>query len=357
LQRRLNRNDTSAAGYLSIRPFPRFGFIQLFGLLLGQVRCNLGPLIVALLAHMKNLFIQDGRLRSGWRLVSYVFVSRLALLFVSILAGIALGAFLLSQATPLERLRPLMMDILSSLPGLTVAEIIQLAITLVCVYLWRRKVDRRSFESLGIRPTRGWWQELFLGAAFVGLMWTFIFVFALSTLSVSIQAIRFDPSTLLGGLALGLAFNALVGINEELDARGYVLQNLVEGMGFARAVLVSAVYFGALHLLNPGASAASTLGVALFGVLAGLAYSATGQLWMPIGMHAAWNFFEGPVYGFLVSGVSMGGVFNLQVNGPEWLTGGSFGPEAGALTMAPLVLMIGAVYLWGLGRRPAPEQK
>jgi membrane protease YdiL (CAAX protease family) len=300
---------------------------------------------------MMNLFLREGRLRSGWRVVSYVLISRLALVALAVLVGLLLAFYLISQGTSFGGLSQRMMDILTALPGLTIAEIIQLALTVGLVYLWRRRVDKRSFGSLGIRFKRGWWQEFLLGAGLVGLMWTFMFLLALSTMSISIEGIRIDPTSLAGGLGLGLAFNILVGLNEELDARGYILQNLAEGVGFAPAVLVSAVYFGALHLLNPGASAASTLGVALFGVLAALGYRATGQLWMPIGMHAAWNFFEGPIYGFLVSGVNMGGVFTLRVNGPEWLTGGSFGPEAGALTMAPMVIMIGAVYFWGLGRR------
>ena len=89
----------------------------------------------------------------------------------------------------------------------------------------------------------------------------------------------------------------------------------------------------------------------MFGVLAALAYWATGRLWMPIGMHAAWNLFEGPVFGFLVSGIKVGGLFLLKDNGPEWVTGGRFGPEAGLLTIVPLLIMIGAVYLWGLGQK------
>jgi membrane protease YdiL (CAAX protease family) len=300
---------------------------------------------------MKNLFLREGRLRSGWRVVSYILVSRLALLAVSVFLGLLLALYLTSQGTTPEGLSQRMMDILTALPSLTVAEIIQLALTLGFVYLWRRILDKRSLGSLGINPKRGWWQEILLGASLVGLMWGFMFVLALSTMSISIVGMKIDPASLVQGLGLGLGFNILVGLNEELDARGYILQNLAEGVGFAPAVLVSAVYFGALHLLNPGASALSTLGVALFGVLAALGYWATGQLWMPIGMHAAWNFFEGPIFGFLVSGVHMGGVFVLHINGPEWLTGGSFGPEAGALTMVPLVIMIVAVYLWGLGRR------
>jgi membrane protease YdiL (CAAX protease family) len=300
---------------------------------------------------MRNLLLRDGRLRSGWRIVSYIIVSRLLVFTLSVVGVLGLGLVLTAQGTTPGHLLDQLFQILTALPALTVTAILQFGVTVAIVYLWRRRLDRKSFRSLGIQATPGWWQEFLLGAVLIGLMWTFIFVFSLSSAAVSIEGLRIDSTTLLGGVGLGLAFNIFVGLNEELDARGYVLQNLSEGVGFAPAVLISAIYFGALHLLNPGASMASTLGVALFGVLAALGYWATGQLWMSIGMHAAWNFFEGPVFGFLVSGVNLGGLFVLRVNGPDWLTGGRFGPEAGALAMVPLLILIAAVYLWGRGRR------
>ena len=261
---------------------------------------------------MKNLLIRDGRLRSGWRVFSYIVVSRFLLIAVLFIFGLVLAFYLVSQGTTISLLPQRLLEILTTLPALTVTELVQLGLTVGSVYIWRRWVDKRSLLSLGIRLTPGWWREFLLGASLVGLMWTLVFVFAVSTNSVSIEGIRGDAGPAIEGLGLGLAFNLLVGLNEELDARGYVLQNLAEGVGFTPAVLVSAVYFGALHFLNPGAGATSMLGVALFGVLAALGYRATGQLWMPIGMHAAWNFFEGAVYGFLVSGLNIGGVFVLK---------------------------------------------
>jgi membrane protease YdiL (CAAX protease family) len=299
---------------------------------------------------MKNIFFRSGRLRSGWRVFSYVVVSRLLLFAVFLPVGVVLAGYLVSQGIAADVLPGRLMEILTTLPALAAAEVIQLGVTFAIVYVWRRRADKKSFLSLGFGHTHGWWQELSLGIGLVALMWTFIFVFALSSMSISIEGMRIDPASLVGGVGLGLAFVVLVGLNEELDARGYVLQNLSEGVGFTRAVVVSALYFGFLHLLNPGASLPSTLGVTLFGVLSALGYWATGRLWMPIGMHAAWNFFEGPIYGFLVSGINVGGLFVLQVNGPEWLTGGRFGPEAGLLTMVPMLIMIGAIYLWGRGR-------
>jgi hypothetical protein len=143
----------------------------------------------------------------------------------------------------------------------------------------------------------------------------------------------------------------MVGLVEETDARGYILQNLAEGIRFWPAVLVSSLYFGLLHLLNPGAGVTSTLGIFFAGVLLALGYYATGRLWFSIGLHAGWNFAEGPILGFLVSGLNMGGLFRLRITGPDWLMGGAFGPEAGALAVVVEAVMILVLFGWARARR------
>lgn len=306
---------------------------------------------------MKTIFVREGRLRSGWRVFSYVVASRLLLVILLSVVGIALSIFLLGQGVAPDALTNRLFELLTGLPALTVVEALQLGLTLVMVYFWRHFLDKKSFRSLGLRLSPGWWKDMLLGASLVGLIWTFIFVLAFSAKAVTVTAIRIEPAFLMQVVGLGLVFNLLVGLNEEIDARGYVLQNLTQGAGFVPAIMISALYFGAMHLLNPGAGPYSTLGVTLFGILAALGYWATGRLWMPIGMHAAWNFFEGSIFGFLVSGINLDGVIALQVKGPDWVTGGQFGPEGGILTMVPLLIMIGAVYLWGRGRRPDPSRE
>jgi membrane protease YdiL (CAAX protease family) len=223
------------------------------------------------------------------------------------------------------------------------------AILFVIVVAFRRFLDRRSFRSLGFQLSRGWWREALAGFAFAVVAWGVIFVLALAFGAATIVGFaweRGDWLVFLGALANGLLFNILVGIAEEMDARGYVLQNLAEGIRFVPAVIVSSAYFGALHLLNPGAGLISTIGIFCAGVLLAMGYYVTRRLWFPIGMHAAWNFAEGPLFGFPVSGLDMGGLFRLKITGPEWLIGGEFGPEAGMLAIAIEIAMIAALWVW-----------
>lgn len=138
---------------------------------------------------------------------------------------------------------------------------------------------------------------------------------------------------------------ALVGVFEEVIARGILLRLLEQGLGTWAALALSALVFGFGHRANPGATALSCLAIALeAGVLLGAAYVATRSLWLPIGMHTAWNLFEGPVFGAPVSGNDLPSVFVARFPGPDWLTGGSFGPEAGVPTIV-LGTLLGMAFL------------
>ncbi len=224
-----------------------------------------------------------------------------------------------------------------------------LLIILAIVFAFRRWVDHRSFRSLGLQLTRGWWRELLAGFALALTMWVAIFGASLALGAVAVIGFAWesrDGLAMLGALGAGLLMHLMVGVAEETDARGYVLQNLAEGMRFASAVVISSVYFGMLHFLNPGAGLGSAIGIFIAGVLLAMGYYATGRLWFSIGLHAAWNWAQGPIFGFLVSGLEAEGLVRLRVIGPEWLMGGAFGPEAGALAMGVEIVTIGALWLW-----------
>jgi CAAX protease family protein len=177
--------------------------------------------------------------------------------------------------------------------------------------------------------------------------------------------IGLDPRSAPGGLLIGLAIGAvlfsavvlelaaagdyrIVGMGsaevaqltlllvasaatEELFVRGVVFRLLSQWAGTWSALALSAAFFGALHAFNHGATWVSSTAIALeAGVLLAAAYVAAGNLWMPIGLHIAWNFCEGPLYGTTISGASIAHtIFRAQLSGPALLTGGAFGPEAG----------------------------
>jgi membrane protease YdiL (CAAX protease family) len=128
---------------------------------------------------------------------------------------------------------------------------------------------------------------------------------------------------------------AAVAFREELLYRGVILRVSEERLGTWLALALSAVWFGWRHADNPGAGLFDGVMIALFGgLLLGACYLATRRLWLAIGVHAAWNFVEGGVFGVTVSGYAIPGWLRSTLTGDEWLTGGAFGPESSLVTLA-----------------------
>ena len=130
----------------------------------------------------------------------------------------------------------------------------------------------------------------------------------------------------------------LVGFNEEFLFRGYHLQTITSGLNLFWGLIISSIIFGGLHLGNPNATWVSAAGIFFAGLFLAYGYIRTQQLWLSIGLHLGWNFFEGVVFGFPVSGLSIYPLMNIKVSGPVAWTGGAFGPEAGLIILPALAL-------------------
>jgi membrane protease YdiL (CAAX protease family) len=127
----------------------------------------------------------------------------------------------------------------------------------------------------------------------------------------------------------------LTGVLEETVMRGVIFRILEQWLGSWIALGISAVIFGFLHLLNPGATLLNAAAISIEGgVLLAAAYMLTRRLWFCIGIHIAWNFTQGGVFSVAVSGGSSKGLLQGKMVGPDWLTGGSFGVEASVLALA-----------------------
>lgn len=137
----------------------------------------------------------------------------------------------------------------------------------------------------------------------------------------------------------------IVGIGEEIMFRGVLFRWIDERFGFAAALIVSALVFGLVHIANPGATLWSSIAIAIeAGLLLGAAYKYSGTLWLPIGIHWAWNFSQGNIFGFDVSGGDAGPTMIIPyIDGPELLTGGDFGAEASIIAV-----VLGAALAAGL---------
>lgn len=132
-----------------------------------------------------------------------------------------------------------------------------------------------------------------------------------------------------GALAV-VGMMSAVAVAEEVFFRGIVFRLLRSRWGVIAALIVSSAIFGLLHLVNPGATLNGALAIAIeAGLMLGAAYLLTGSLWLAIGLHFGWNVTIGGIFGTVVSGSdSRDSLFTATTAGPDWLSGGSFGPEA-----------------------------
>ena len=131
-----------------------------------------------------------------------------------------------------------------------------------------------------------------------------------------------------------LMFGLGAGIGEEIITRGVLFRIVEEGLGTWVALIVSALIFGAAHIANPGATLWSSATIAIGGgLLFGLVYHVTRSLPVCMGLHAAWNFAQGTIYGIPVSGNPADGWLVSTRSGPDWLSGGVFGAEASVVAL------------------------
>ena len=163
-----------------------------------------------------------------------------------------------------------------------------------------------------------------------------------------IDSVNWDWKALIRSLFMFL----VVGVGEEVLFRGIVFRMIDDRWGTAVALLVSALIFGFVHISNNNATVWSSLAIAVeAGLLLGAAYKWSGTLWVPIGIHWSWNYFQGPIFGFAVSGNGTQSLITPAIQGSDWLTGGSFGAEA-SIPAFVLGLALAIVFLL-LPRRTA----
>jgi membrane protease YdiL (CAAX protease family) len=274
----------------------------------------------------------EHRLRAGWRILAQAILNTLVGLVLVLPAQLVL---LLTSPDPGI--------------ALLISSIASLAAITISVLLARRYLDRRSFTSLGFQGGMRVWRDLLSGFWIAGLMMLIIYLIErlagwLSLTGAAWQDI--PPVEIILSLGIMLVAFIAVGWQEELYFRGYLLQNTSEGLNPAWGIALASLVFGLAHLTNPNASLMGALGVTLAGLFMAYAYWRTRQLWLPIGIHIGWNFFEGPLLGFPVSGFGTFQLLRNQIAGPILFTGGAFGPEAGLVLIPGLVVGIMLVYIY-----------
>jgi membrane protease YdiL (CAAX protease family) len=281
---------------------------------------------------LKGIVInRHDELRSGWRTLLFFFI-----------AGI-LGS---AMVIPVMRLAP----------GLEAVQgILILASLLISSYVMTRFVNRKPFGAIGLSMHPVMFREFGMGLLLGLMMIGGIYVVERLLGYVVLSWRGLDIWSTLRVLVSSLVLFGLTAFYEEVAFRGYLFQTLIQGITFLPATILMAILFAAGHLANPHVTTFGLVNVALAGICFSVAYMKTRSLWLPIGIHWAWNFCQTTFFGYPTSGIEFSGrrLFEAVQAGPEWVTGGTFGPEGGILTT--LALLLGSGFVLKSSILKAPE--
>jgi len=281
---------------------------------------------------MRNIFMGPSGIRAGWRLLLFI-------LFW--MACVQAEGFVLHHIPAVVTWHKAQ-DMNVMTPALTIFSEFITLFALVVATLLMTLIEKRTYADyyLPLNQAFGkrFWQGVPYGFAMLSLALGLIAAlhgFSLGSLALS------GADALKYGALYGIAF-LMVGLFEEFSFRGYMQATLGSGIGFWPAAIILSILFGAIHLSNGGEAWFGAAMAGSFGVLAAFCLQRTGNIWFPIGMHAAWDWSETFFYSVPDSGfLAKGHLFNSTFNGPTWLTGGTVGPEGSVFAF--LVLLIGGI--------------
>lgn len=212
------------------------------------------------------------------------------------------------------------------------------------VFFRVKVIEKRSFSSIGFNKNN-WLKKyslgFLIGLAMMSIIVLILFPFGYITVEknpiqpVGVSAIASVLVILLGWI--------IQGATEEIVTRGWLLNVLSTKYNIGVGLLISSTLFGLMHLTNPNVNYIAVINIILVGLFYGLYVIKTNDLWAVCGMHSAWNFAQGNIFGFKVSGldVSVGSLIDLNLVGSDFVTGGIFGPEAGITATFILLASIG----------------
>jgi membrane protease YdiL (CAAX protease family) len=232
---------------------------------------------------------------------------------------------------------------MNSFPAVSLI-LIQCISMIFCVISFWKVCEKKRLSDIGLTNINSSWNDLFFGILIGAMSFTLVAFILLCTKSVVLQN-SFSKPNFSNALIIQLIVFIFVGISEELFSRGYCLNVLKQTQkSWGIPIIISSIIFSLMHSMNQGISLLAYINLFLFGTFMCYIYIKTKNLWMGIGYHTAWNYFQGDVFGFLVSGARTDSIYKIKVIDPNIINGGSFGPEGGLVVTILLIISIFITY-------------
>src|ERR1700682_2762854 len=286
---------------------------------------------------LSTLFLNDaGRLRSGWRLGVFV-VAFVALLFL--LSTAARIVFVIE-----ELLQTGSSHYLENI----IFRLVFLSAAVFAGWICNYSLEGLPWRALGLSFHSGWCRDLLMGSLIGAASLTIAVLIAFVTGRMRFAFSEKEMLFAVGRALLSTAVLFIVAaLAEEAAFRGYPLQTAIRAHLVAFGILITSVLpFAAVHLNNPSLNVLSFTNTALAGVLFAIAYLRTRSLWFPLGIHWAWNFAQGSIFGGPVSGLTVTDhpLLHSFDKGPAWVTGGSYGLEGGVC--CTIAILLATLFIW-----------
>lgn len=213
--------------------------------------------------------------------------------------------------------------------------ICQLMGTLFTVWIFQKFISKERFISIGldfINYKNDFYQGLAVGTGLISIGFFTLIILNLTSIDLTYFSI-YDQ-------VFYFFLFIVVSLNEEIAIRGYILHNLSQSFNKYIALIISSFVFMGMHLGNPNIGVLPLMNLFLAGIFLGVYRIHKNNLWFPIGAHLMWNYLQGPIYGFEVSGNKINSLFEQKLNGHELLTGGNFGYEGSIILTVFLIISI-----------------
>lgn len=212
---------------------------------------------------------------------------------------------------------------------------------------------RRQEISLGIAPSTGWLNQLGIGLLLGAGAFAIIFTVMVASGATVVDQIRPQAETVVGGVVVLTVLAAY----EEFLFRVLLVSGLLLTRFRRWALAISIAVTMLNHVFTDGVTALSLISAGLGGAMYTVAYLRSHRWWLPLGLHLTWNIVQGPVLGYPVSGtvIGAGPVISQHSAGPDWITGGGYGPEASVIAIAVRVLVIATVVIITRPREKPPH--
>lgn len=281
--------------------------------------------------------------RSGWKIL-LVFLLSYALMFgLSMLIGIIMGIVLLIKGNG---------DYLINFNLESTAEyelifqittsISNILLIISCIIIWKL-FEKKKINKMGITSIKKGYKELVIGLVLGAITMSIVAIIIIAIGNVKLINPISKPQISIS-LLYGLIGFIFVGFGEEILSRGYIMSVLKQTRNKWFILIGPALIFAALHLGNNGIDVLSFINLFLVGVLFAYMFMKSKNIWMPIGYHITWNYFQGYIWGFGVSGISVNGLYKVENVTNNIINGGAFGPEGGIIVTIVTCLTFGIVY-------------